>query len=212
MVELLVVIGILGMLLGIVTIGWNAIAAGSKVQSAVIQLRGTISWARQYAITHRDKVYIVFPELSPNTIYPTYPATNWANIMPYQAYSVFVPGKGYIREWQFLPKGVVFDPTYVATTEHLKERAGINVFSKTEYTRFTVAQPGTTNVAPPELACIAFLPNGRLNQLGGTEVGLYLREGSVNEAIPGPPLFVPSRTVYCLSIRPLTGQIRLWEF
>ena len=132
--------------------------------------------------------------------------------MPYQAYGVYVPNKGYVREWQFLPKGVVFDPDQRGRMA-MNSNTGTNVFGTTALTRFTVAQPGTGSAAmPPMLAAVSFLPNGQLNQRGESDVAVWLREGWVDEENPARPFFVANRAFYCLGIQTLTGQIQLSEF
>ena len=102
LIELLVVIGIMAALLVAAGPMWNGLTRSSGVKGATMQLRTVLSLARQWAITHRQKTYVIFPTTDSN--------------MQYRAYTVYAitdptTGAGeYVREWEMLPQGVRFSP------------------------------------------------------------------------------------------------------
>ncbi|MDZ4199645.1 MAG: prepilin-type N-terminal cleavage/methylation domain-containing protein, partial [Kiritimatiellia bacterium] len=61
LIEMLMVIGIFGILLGIAVPVFKDIGQGSKLDAASRELRGVLLLARQHAITKRETVYVVFP-------------------------------------------------------------------------------------------------------------------------------------------------------
>src|SRR5207247_2318512 len=74
------------------------------------QVANTLSLARQYAITQRAKVRVVFPYSQTTTV-----GTNMAH--PYQSYAVvsltftndaLPPVTNYLSKWEHLPLGTVF--------------------------------------------------------------------------------------------------------
>ena len=130
LVELLVVVGIMGLLLGVTVTAFDAIGKGAKMRSALMELKSSLSLARQYAITDRRATYIIFPDQY---------RVNWQAMVPnpddygyiqearYQSYYIMnqdsledkdlsTEEKKFYRRvqyrlgrWQHLPKGIVFD-------------------------------------------------------------------------------------------------------
>ncbi|MBM4156447.1 MAG: prepilin-type N-terminal cleavage/methylation domain-containing protein [Lentisphaerae bacterium] len=130
LVELLVVVGIMGLLLGVTVTAFDSIGKGAKMRSALMQIKSSLSLARQYAITDRRATYIIFPDQYRD---------DWKKDVPnpadygyieearYQSYYIMnqdsledkdlsTEGRKYYRRvqyrlgrWQHLPKGVIFD-------------------------------------------------------------------------------------------------------
>ena len=77
-------------------------------QAAIPQLMSTLRLARQYAITHRQDVYVVFPDRSSPAYSPAGEVTkalcSYAVIASNRANDRFE----YVTEWKYLPKGVYF--------------------------------------------------------------------------------------------------------
>ena len=97
LIELLVVIAIMGILIAVTLPSFTGMGRGSKMNAALLQVRTTLSLARQWAITHREETCVVFPE--------------WANDTnkAYRAFAVYGSGTaGYLSPWNYLPDGVVF--------------------------------------------------------------------------------------------------------
>ena len=115
--ELLVVIAIMAIIMGITVPAFNTMGKGSGMRGAISQLRSTISLSRQWAITHRQPVYIIFPDFDLTDFhgdaqefekackaYAVYAITNNAKI---EDNDISALGE-YITDWKFLPKDVVF--------------------------------------------------------------------------------------------------------
>lgn len=198
LVELLVVIGIMATLLVLVVPSFTGLGRGQSMRSAVAQLRSTLSLARQWSITRNENTYVIFPSTGNYN-----PARNVT--LALRSYAVWAEKSGYISEWRYLPPGVIFDSTEMATN---------NLFNGTTDRVFPVSFP--SNGSPVSTRyCIAFTPNGRLNQTGGRTLQVYLREGWVNVNTntgyaPDPTIKSTNYTMY-FEIRPLTGQTRIRE-
>ena len=199
LVELLVVVGIIATLLVLVVPAFTGLGRGQSMRSSVAQLRSTLALARQWAITRNEKTYVIFPDDG-----ATYnPARNAA--MALRSYAVWAERSGYISEWRYLPPGIVFDAN---------EPAANNLFNTTTDRVFPVSFPSNGSPAST-MYCIAFTPNGRLNQAGGTTLRLYLREGWVdantNTGVVSPPVIKSTNFTMFFEMRPLTGQARIRE-
>ncbi len=195
LIELLVVIGILGLLLGASIIAFQEPSDASRQRAAVTQLRSAVNLARQWAVSHRVKTYVVFPTAALATDDPA---------KAYRSYNIYSDNEGYLREWTFLPQGVVFHATYGAAG------GGTNAFyAGNPYSTFTVGYPelGT----PRSAQCIGFLPNGRLNQTGGSAVSVFVTGGY---ALPGSTTinYYTNSAVLGLQVHPLTGQSKVQEY
>ena len=195
LIELLVVIGILGLLLGASIIAFQEPSDTSRQRAAVTQLRSAVTLARQWAVSHRIKTYVVFPDAAVATDDPA---------KAYRSYNIYSDNEGYLREWSFLPQGVVFHASYGAAG------GGTNALVVgNPYSNFTVGYP---NLGTPCLArCIGFLPNGRLNQTGGYAVEVFVTGGY---ALPGSTSinYYTNSPVTGLQVHPLTGQTKVREY
>lgn len=210
LVELLVVIALMAIVLTI-TIASFQTASGAKMQSALLQLKSTVSLARQMAVTRREPMYVVFPE-STTMFDPAFPDQRAA--FAYQSYCVYSPTEGYISQWNTLPKGLFFNRLATGT--------GTNVFSTyasggISQTRFVITNTPSAVVWPKsrpraESPCISFLPNGRLNQRGGTALEVFIAEGVVDSANPDNVMTQANKKVMSLYIRPLTGIMTMKEY
>ena len=206
LVELLVVIALMAIVLTITIASFQMSGGGAKMQSALLQLKSTVSLARQMAVTRREPMYVVFPE-SLSMYDPAVPDQRAS--LAYQAYSVYSPSEGYISQWNTLPKGLYFN--------RLATGSGTNVFSNSSLTRFMITNTPSTVVFPKsrprgEMPCISFLPNGRLNQRGGTAIEVFIAEGVVDAVNPDNVLTQANKKVMSLYIRPLTGIMTMKEY
>lgn len=205
LVELLVVVGLMAVVMAVTIAGLQSSSGGAKMRTALLQLKSTLSLARQYAITRREAIYVVFPEPT-----STFQDAAQRSRLSYQAYNVWSPREGYINEWIALPSGVIFHPTLTPTDTY-----AYNVFrpgTLANENRFSI--PATTaglpnrpySAAAPFMPCISFLPNGRLNQTGGRAIEVFLREGTLNPTDPTIAITQQFRRVQSVYVRPLTGQ------
>ena len=107
LIELLVVMGIMATMIAIAIPAIKGMTRSSGMQSATMQMRSVLTFARQWAITRRDTTYVLF-------------ATNAADgDLRYRAYNVYsVREANWIRDWMTLPAGLRFDP-YPDTTNNV---------------------------------------------------------------------------------------------
>lgn len=196
LVELLVVVGIIGVLLGLLVPAFQNMGRGAGMRSAIMQVRASVALARQWAITHREKTYVVFP-CDKNT----YPSSSDYNLY-HRSFAVFGEKSGYIKEWTYFPAGVVLDGTNYSS-------GAFNIASVTNGTQFKVPFPNTTS-STQDMRCVSFTPDGRLNQAGANDVGIYLMEGWVSTN----PMAVsarPNGARFLLHSYRLTGRLRTVE-
>lgn len=107
LVELLVVMGIMALIIMAATPMFNGMTRSSGMQGATMQLRSTLSLARQWAITHRVNTYVVFPNSDTNSL------NDPNSLRAYHAYNVMTTDSVakaniFLRDWVFLPPGFFF--------------------------------------------------------------------------------------------------------
>lgn len=199
LIEMLVVIGIIGLLTLIALPAFQDANRGSRVRTAIFQLNTSMSLARQNAITTRQETYILFPDYDVD-----YDADSVH--LGYRAYAIYGAGDGYIGEWRELPDGVVFDNTLYPTR---------NIFNQTS----TKAVPFPNNASSGSnlILALTYRPDGTLDS-GFNVRAVYLTEGWVDVA-PGSTdiaeadlQFRPEASIFGLEIRPESGQARSREY
>lgn len=145
LIELLVVIGIMGILMGAAVVAFQNMSKGSAMRSSVMQVRTALALARQWAITHRENTYLVFPDavvLSTGEYTPPIEINK-----AYRSFNIYTASDKYLREWTTLPQGVAFG-------------RNSNIFQGTD-TKYRLANLpflGTNNVA--QMIVIGFKPDG----------------------------------------------------
>lgn len=108
LIELLVVMGIMALMIGLAIPAIQGMTKSSGMQSATMQMRSTLTFARQWAITHRDTTYVLFS---------TDDATGGPRLRGYNIYSV--KETNWLREWMTLPAGLVFEDGGVNSTNNV---------------------------------------------------------------------------------------------
>jgi prepilin-type N-terminal cleavage/methylation domain-containing protein len=117
LIELLIVIAIMALVIGFSIPAFTGMGEGTKIDGAARNLKQACALARQWAVTHRQNVYLLLPNDQ---------ATGNSTNFQYRAYAVFaqkestVPDAGetfnttngadgeLIQGWTYLPKGVGF--------------------------------------------------------------------------------------------------------
>ena len=159
LIELLAVVAIMAMILGIALPAFNAFKLRGT-QVAIPSLMSTLRLARQYAITHRQDVYVVFPDNpanhSPVTAYS--PAKEVTKALC--AYAVIASNRAndrfeYITEWRYLPKGIYF---YDGISTNVSVFQSYGTGTATNLTSFPF--PADTD-SFRNLCAAQFRPNGR---------------------------------------------------
>lgn len=213
LVELLVVVGIMGLMLALTVAAFEGIGKGSRMRAALTELKTSLSLARQYAITDRTIVFVVFPDelvdfsgtpgLGP-TRYSSYFLCNtsrWARML---------------GQWHHLPKGIVFDRTATPPPMLIGLNYG-NVYDRSVSNNVAVIPfpIETSNIVDQAVCALKFHPNGRLQQTGGTTPVVFVTEGSALSDLTTGNLndyFIqPNAVRYMIEIRPLTGRAKITE-
>ncbi|MBN1268715.1 MAG: prepilin-type N-terminal cleavage/methylation domain-containing protein [Kiritimatiellae bacterium] len=161
LVELLVVIAIMGILLVAAMPAFNQFRQRG-LNTAISPLVSTLRLARQYAVTQRRYVWVVFPGDDDVTSY------NGAQVLyAFRSYAVIMGNASgqpseYVSSWKYLPPGIYFDKDYASDSD-------INIFA---LPASVDAFPFPKNKDPSvQMHAIEFRPNGRGYKMkkGGTD-------------------------------------------
>ena len=191
LVELLVVMGIMAILVLSAGPMFKGLTSSSGMQGATMQLRTTLSLARQWAITHRETTYVVFPltDSSPTGL------TSRAS----RAYNVYTVSDQFIRDWIYLPAGFYFaanGPNSVLTGWP----SSANLLTVTNYPS---AGSGV------QMNCFAFHPDG--STTGVTDFNrqpqICIAE-AIKDDTTGNWTSKPGAMTNCLQVSSMAGQIK----
>ena len=151
LIELLAVVGIMALILVIALPAFDAFKLRGT-QTAIPQINSTLRLARQYAITHRQDVYVVFPD--GRSAYSPPGEVNKALCSYAVIASNRATGFEYVTEWKYLPKGVFFYPnTSISTASVFNSCGALN-----NLTSFPFPNDRDAN---RDLCAVKFRPNGR---------------------------------------------------
>ncbi len=234
LIELLVVVGILGIMMGITVAAFDTIGKGAKMRSALMEIKSSLSLARQYAITQNIWVLVIFPDAYPSepldfnlnpelhsTRYQSYYIAHrhWTNN---EAGRQYMPGR--LGQWHHLPKGVMFDRDMVPSSAGFPASIPgfCNVFNRlTRDNVYNIAFPfiDSTTYTTQSFPGILFHPNGRLEDGDKSDEFatpvIFLTEGfvDINPATGEVREYMvqANATTYAIEIRPLTGRIKIRE-
>ena len=190
LVELLAVIAIIGIMIAVMMPSMIGMARGSKLSGTVSQLKTTMTLARQWAITKRERVYVLFP----NEKATLYGGDNTSQVhRAWRSYAVYGERSGYLREWTQLPEGIVFVGTEGEFNSGNPEGPDDvdNPMIDSNAAKWP-SLPFPSNSSPRvNLPAFIFKPDGRAVDVGstpnGSEVEIYLSEGFVETDLPGAP-------------------------
>jgi prepilin-type N-terminal cleavage/methylation domain-containing protein len=187
LIELLVVIGIIGLLAAVGLPALKGLNNTSDISAANRQLVDDLGFARMQAINGRTTVYVVF--LTPQILNHNWNEKQWADIRKiiggqYSAYALYAkrslgdqPGPGnvrYLTDWKTLPNG-----TFIPTNK-FKLRAPGQVTSDPlelrSFPQYEIRFPNSTN-EEILMPCIAFDYLGRLTEVG--DVIVPISKGAV---------------------------------
>lgn len=204
LVELLMVMGIMAILLLAAGPMWNGLTRSTGLKGATMQLRTTLALARQWAITHRENTYVVFP----NT---TELAVDGKGITSrvLRAYNVYTQTDGFIREWVFLPNGVIFDSKLSDTTSDGQQQ---NVLHD-DYAKSTILYQFPATNSARQMSALVFRPDGSTTGMGNIwlQPKVILKEGFVDEADPDGVQGKANSLTNTLQLSSMAGQIKVVE-
>lgn len=184
------------------------------MQSAISQLRTTLSLARQWAITKREPTYVVFPGTDSALYAGAY--KSHAN-KALRAYNVYTVSRGYLREWSYLPQGVLLLPDVgdFSTDFSTNVRTTKIIFNMSaSSTQFSLGFPDSNRVV--SVRAVRFNTDGRVYNNAQPE--LYLSEGqcnvNTNSGVIDAVEFRPpsQRMLFSIDVYGLTGQFRVRDY
>ena len=219
LVELLVVVAIMGILIAFTVPAFESMGRGSAVRTAATQLAATMTYARQQAVVTRANTYVVFPHLD-STLY----AGSLADAdKALRSYNVYSEKYGYLRNWTYLPKGVVFVNRF-SDFSHPIVRDTKSIFANDPQLNPKVTASirfPTTNNTVKSVKVIGFAPDGGMfsvnGNLRGPDAEILLTEGIVPllpSGLPDTPDYrsVSNSSLYAVLLNPLTGQSKIVDF
>jgi hypothetical protein len=192
---------------------FTGLGRGSKLNTAVSQLKTTFSLARQYAITKRERTYVVFP----NDNNALYAGTNMAHIAKaFRSYNVYGERSKYLREWISLPEGVIFVPSE-AEYQSSEPSDTKNLFFPDAQKNAAMSLPFPNSTSPSNLLiAVGFKPDGQMvlgNGSGRFEV--FISEGWLDSTTtPVKLTFKPlaQRLLFSVELFGITGQFRINDY
>jgi prepilin-type N-terminal cleavage/methylation domain-containing protein len=218
--ELLVVIGIMGLLMMIGIPAFQSASRGSKLRTAVFQLNSTLSLARQNAITSRQTVLVLFPD-ERDVLYQDNPADVEK---AYRAYAIYGTRDGYLSDWRSLPPEIVFDPDIGTPSDDYPVNMFLTEFSGGRKRFITPSTSDPAAIPFPDnegrlmhMYAAGFKPNGVIHIGGTSPANIFVAEGAVEVDISdGRVLDVYIRPInpffMGVIVNPVTGQVTTREF
>ncbi len=211
LVELLVVVGIMGMMLAITVVAFEGIGRGAKMRAALMTIKSSLALARQYSITDRTFCFVVFPDDRVD-----FSAVTNLGATRYSAMFLCTTARWsrMLAKWYHLPRGIVFDrdrqpPAYPRV---------LNVFDRSHTNNVSgIPFPvEASNQVDQLVACMRFHPNGRLHQPDTiTDPAIIVTEGTIRFNPTTSELLdyfkQPNAPAYMIEIRPLTGRTKITE-
>ncbi len=199
LVELLVVMGIMALLVLVAMPMFSGLTRSSGMSGATMQLRTTLSLARQWAITHRAVTYVVFPT-DPNI--ESDKGTGVTSRIQ-RSYNVYTAQDGFIRDWIYLPDGIFFDKRPTTSGDNV-----LNWTPSSPYSPVTIAYPLSDSTNP--VPCLSFRPDGSTTGVGDIfrQPQIYLTEGT-RDFSTGTIQYKTPAMVNILQASSTAGQIKL---
>jgi prepilin-type N-terminal cleavage/methylation domain-containing protein len=210
LIELLAVVAIIGLAFGIAMAALPGMTRGSAMRGSTAELRATISLARQWAVGHREKAYVVFAN---GGHYSGTPEENLAGERAYRGYAVWGEKSGFISDWKFLKPGVYFLPGRGKESVTNYSDDSKNPFKSSFRMDVPFPEPGPSAGTKP-FPAIGFKPDGGLTS-GAAPKEIYISEGYITAAVgkdniaEGHLKFKPEATITGFEIVGLTGVQRV---
>jgi prepilin-type N-terminal cleavage/methylation domain-containing protein len=232
LIELLVVVAIIGVLFAVALPVFEN-AGRRDTERAAFNLMTTMRLARQHAISKRQWVIVVFPNLDGGAYTGAdgnnldlclrgYAALAITNSMDGLDRPQQIPPNmqfAFISDWKYLPEGIYFDDDVDLKGNYLFAEK-----STTFKYPYNPAKPNDATAMRP-MGVVMFRPNGRAFKFaGGTTTGKYWQDTDYSKiyvtaakhyeksgtTLTGPEQ-MPGGTNSVVQIRNKTGQIHIWD-
>ena len=206
LLEVLAVMVIMGVLAAVIIPGLSGITSQSKMQTSAAPVVGMLRQARQYAITHSQKAYVVFcMDQDSATNRKLYGDNGAARQRYLRGFAVYAENDGYVSEWNLLPEGYVFDPTPSSSS----------VVADDRYLKWVKAENWQANgdAFGVELHAVTFRPDGS-TAMPGTSAKIHLVRGVTTAAEVAGDVshqLIPGKAKLIISVDALTGSTRVSE-
>ncbi len=165
LVELLAVIAIMAILIVVAMPAFNTLKQRG-LKNAVPGLTSTLRLARQYAVTHRRNVWVVFPAQDGITTYQGSQVKFALRSYAVMEGDTLTGSTNYISEWKFLPDGAYFEgytPNYIWRTNGIFYESGQRRIPPAMFSFPISGDP------PRRMAAVLFKANGRGYAYTGTK-------------------------------------------
>ncbi len=208
LIELMVVLGIIGLITLFALPAFQGAGAGGRVRSAAFQMNTAVSLARQAAITRSHQVALLMPDADLNL-------NDETRELAYSAYALFgvttVSAKrGYLSDWTRLPPGVVIDPN-VEFYSGVDRR---NVFSEGIVDGHVENVPFPYEGASDQgLVTLTFRADGTLKGADSfAPRAVYLTTGSIPFSGRPEPEIDEESTAFGIEVTGVTGHSSIREY
>ena len=152
LVELLAVIAIMAILLIAAVPAFNSFKQ-KGIQGPVTQLMSTLRLARQYAVTHRQWVYVVFPDDTEVYNPPGEVSKAFRSYAVLAVTNQWATNYMYVSEWKYLPKGVCFYKPNASEDS-------CNIFHENAISSNRYPFPSDLSGKDRKMPAVLFKPNG----------------------------------------------------
>lgn len=204
LVELLMVIGVMALMMALILPAFRGFGRSASMNSAVSQVRTSLSLSRQWAINQNVNVQMQFAVS--NTV-AGLPNEAWR---AYRSFAIFVqtntsgPVQGYyLKEWTTLPPGVVFTPDTSFFPQTSGHGDNLILNGRIVTTRFPLAT--SANLVP--VRAVEFRPTGSVR---GSNNEIYMAEGVVETN--GVLVLRTGGMRFGVEVQDLTGQVRVRDY
>lgn len=212
-VELIVVLAIAVVLILVTMPALLDIGRGSKMKASVSQLDSTLAMARQWAITHRERVHVLFPDDHAGLYAGADPAEKEKAL---RSYVLFVEGKGYVSEWRYLHAGIYFVDSYDTNNENAKNvfaaqiSPANNIFRAATLTNCPF--PAATSSRMP-INAVVFEPDGKPATVDIAPYEIYLAEAIAKDTPDAGEIITliwkSNPVLRCIAVNKWTGSTHL---
>lgn len=182
LIELLIVVGLMGLLMGLAIPSFSRLIKGSGKVVATRELTAKINAARSYAVSKRETVAIVFPATGDSSSIPaSYKNTSYRVCTVYNSGGTWKFGSWIDGEtWNHLPTGMVFRAVGgIADGELTTAKSGDATVAENEIIDCNIKDmlESAVDTIVPIKYSIIIKPSGSLSCSGSDPVRILIAEG-----------------------------------